>query len=230
MKVIDDLLCLGFENGIILIYKVSDPNFCVILNPDLNEKVTCIDALDDKTKLVAGYSKGSVCLFDLNNRKIIKKMTNFVNGSILFIKFLDKNSNKPKNKIILGNSENKFFKLKSIDKDLLSINSKNKNQLENWNNVFNITELLNAVPFSFQDKKKFKIKLVAVSTLHKIFVIDMKNLKETILEFKKPEFSEEKGCEECVPFIYWEDSSSISTLVFCFKKNKKYLNFFRDHT
>ena len=148
-------------------------------------------------------------------------MLNFVNGSILFLKFLDKNSSK--HKLILGNSENKIFKLKSIDKGLLRINSKNKNQLENLNNDFKSNQLLNAVPFIFQDKKKIKIKLVAVSTLLKIFVIDMKNLKETIFEFEKPEFSEEKGC---VPFIYWEDSSSLSTLVFCLKINllKKFRN------
>lgn len=202
-------LCFGFENGMILVYKQEDSHFCMILNPPQNEKISCVDILDDNSKMMAGYSKGTVCLFDLNNGKLLRKESVII-AFITFIKFLKSTINKIA--FVVGTSEDKILKIKWIEKKMIQKKLKKDNTIiETLNYYFTIINLVNAIPFILK-KEKTKVKLLAVATLQKILVIDFKNLKEAIFEFAKPKFLE----KDCCPFFYWDDASSISIKDFFF--------------
>ena len=176
----------------------------MILSQEDNEKPTSMDISSDNLRLVVGYSKGSISLFDLNSGKLIKKFQNLSNSAILFVKFLARivaSNSKEKILLIIGNSDDKIFKYKWVEKKILGIKSKNIIPIENLNYYFNVSQILDGVTYYYQDKQNFKVRIVAISTLHKIFIIDLDNLKEPIFELKKPDFIE----SQFNPFIFWDD-------------------------
>ena len=199
-------MIFGFENGMLLIYKQDDVHFFMILNPLTKEKVTCIDFLGDNSKMIAGYSKGTVCLYDFKTGTLLRKES-VMNGCIIFIKFLKVTAKKIS--FAIGSSEDKIMRVKWIEKKMITKKMKNQNPVpENLNFYFAITQLQNALPFIYEEENNIKIKLLAIAMKQKVLVVDLKNLKEIVFELDKPSFLN----KECVPFIFWDETSSLSKI------------------
>lgn len=197
-------MCLGYDNGVILVYKHIDRNFCMVLPPPStsSENITSFDVLEDGTKLVAGYFKGSICIFDLGNGKLVKKIENLLNSPIIFIKIINKTElYKGKLSLILGTWNDKIYRLKWYEKKILGLNTTKIKPIETLNYYFNIKQLLNIVPFVYKNTDGVSFKFLAVATFDKILVIDLKNLKQCPFEFKRPEFVEKQS----LPYLFWEE-------------------------
>lgn len=196
------ILILGFEKGTIILYKHDNTDFCKILNPSIKEQITCADISKDISWMIAGFSKGTICLFNLDTTKTSKMIEN-PQKSILFIKFLNFSKEiKEKISFILG-CEDKILVIKWKHKKVFNLKRKEIIKTVNLNHYFNFNRIYDAIPFIHPERKK---NILAISTLKKILIIDLQQLKEPLFEFEKPDFVP----QSFFPSITWIKSDLLS--------------------
>ena len=190
---------IGMSNGNIFIYDHFE-NLLMTLSSNIDDSnvgrnisVTCMDFSYDGNNIVAGYQNGYIILWDIINKKELKKVKDAHEYCIIFIHFYKKNQLKILSCDIKGImftwSFTKFFLSYQTDRSTL-FNGKKAGVL------YDVSLYINDVPNNEHILNKFGLCAIANSECVFFITLDpTKTLKQNIVHNKY---------NNCIPIIEWK--------------------------
>lgn len=177
----------------------------MLLRSPFKEKTISIDIMSNNLGIIVGFSQGSVCVFNLISGKILKSFEKITENPIMKVKYLESSNNISGKISFLIVSDDKILKVKWKDKNVLNIKTKETFKKENINHYYNMKQILEVFPLFLQSQKK-SIKILSVLTKESFLLINLKYLKSSLYEIKKPD---SLGFD-CFPQMHWNKNSNNS--------------------
>lgn len=171
----------------------------MLLKSPFKEKITSLDIMNNNLGILVGFSQGSVCIFNLISGKILKSFEKITKTPILKVKYLESNNNISWKISFLIISDDKILKIKWKDKNVLNIKTKETFKIENINHYYNMKQIIEVFPLFFSQNQKKTIKILSIITEEKFLLINLKYLKSSLYEQKKPD---SLGFN-CFPQMHW---------------------------